>query len=74
MKVKMLRDKTGQMEAQLSAQTDTDGRGAAPGVGALQPKYRSSYRSVRDGDQEPAKPQRGSKVRPEGAAWHEDTE
>ena len=58
MKVKMLRDKTGQMEAQLSAQTDTDGRGAAPGAGALQPKYRSSYRSVRDGDWEPAKPQK----------------
>ena len=74
MKVEMLRDKTGEMEARLSAQTDVKGRGAAPGAGALQQKFRSSCRSVRDGDWEPAKPQRGSKVRPEGAAWHEDTE
>ena len=70
----MLIAKTGEMEAQLSAQTDVKGRGAAPGAGTLQEKFRSSYPSVRDGDWEPAKPQRGSKVRPEGAAWHEDTE
>ena len=74
MKVKMLRDKNGEMEAQLSAQTDVKGGGAAPGVDALKQKFGSSCWSISDGDQESTKPQRGIKLRPEGAAWDEDTE
>ena len=74
MKVKMLRDKNGEMEAQLSAQTNVMGRGAAPAVDALKQKFRSSCWSVSHGGQESTKPQRGIKVRPEGAAWGEDTE
>ena len=74
MKVKMLRDKNGEKEAQLSAQTDVKGGGAAPGVDALTQKFRSSCWSISDGDQESTKPQRGIKLRPEGAAWDEDTE
>ena len=74
MKVKMLRDKNGEMEAQQSAQTDVKGRGAAPAVDALKQKFRSSFWSVSHGGQESTKPQRGIKLRPEGAAWGEDTE
>ena len=50
MKVKMLRDKNGEMETQLSAQTDVKGGGAAPGVDALMQKFRSSCWSISDGD------------------------
>ena len=74
MKIKMLRDKNGEMEAQLSAQTDVNGRGAAPAADTLEQKFRSSCWSVSHGGQESTKPQRGIKVRPEGAAWGEDTE
>ena len=49
MKVKMLRDKNGEMEAQQSAQTDVKGRGAAPAVDALKQKFRSSFWSVSHG-------------------------
>ena len=50
MKVKMLRDKNGEMETQLSAQIDVKGGGAAPGVDALTQKFRSSCWSISDGD------------------------
>ena len=46
MKVKMLRDKNGEMEAQLSAQTDVNGRGAAPAADTLKQKFRSSCWSI----------------------------
>ena len=49
MKVKMLRDKNGEMEAQLSAQTGVKGRGAAPAGDALKQKFRSSCWSVSHG-------------------------
>ena len=49
MKVKMLRDQNGEMEAQLSAQTGVKGRGAAPAVDALKQKFRSSCWSVSHG-------------------------
>ena len=74
MKVKMLRDKNGEMEAQLSAQTGVKGRGAAPAVDAVKQKFRSSCWSVSHGGQESTKPPRRIKVGPEGAAWVEDTE
>ena len=74
MKVKMLRDKNGEIETQLSAQTDVNGRGAVPAADTLEQKFRSSCWSVSHGGQESTKPQRGIKVRPEGAAWGEDTE
>ena len=50
MKVLMLRDKNGEMEAQVSAQTDAKGGGAAPGVDALKQKLGSSCWSISDGD------------------------
>ena len=37
------------MEAQLSAQTNVMGRGAAPAVDALKQKFRSSFWSVSHG-------------------------
>ena len=49
MKVKMLRDKNGEMEAQLSAQTNVMGRGATSAVDALKQKFRSSCWSVSHG-------------------------
>ena len=74
MKVKMLRDKNGEIETQLSAQTDVNGRGAAPAADTLEQKFRSSCWSVSHGGQESTKPPRRIKVGPEGAAWVEDTE
>ena len=73
MKVKVLRDRFGKLSLTVSTEWCKGNRRCTRG-GCSYTGLRSSCWSIRNGDWETTKPNRGSKVGSEGAVWDEDTE